>query len=103
MLARVVMAFSPRVSLSDYTAGLYYSPTVLTEGKLMRHYRWYLLQRKKSPPTTAAESIDNHSGILIFPPDILFAESGPWRGLRPKRARTIIESTKDHTQGLILM
>lgn len=50
LLARVVMAFSPRVSLSDYTTGLYYSPTVLTEGKLMRHYRWYLLQRKKIPP-----------------------------------------------------
>lgn len=33
-------------------------------------------------------------------PDILFAESRPWRGLRPKRARTIIESAMDHTQGL---
>lgn len=59
-------------------------------------------ERAQCKPT-AAESIDNHSSILICPPDILFAESGPRRGLGPTRARTIIEPAKDHIQGLILM
>lgn len=46
LFARVVMAFSLGVSLADYKAGrYYYSPIALNEGELMRHYRWYLLQR----------------------------------------------------------
>lgn len=113
LLAREVMTFSPGVSLADFTASLnFYSPVVLSEGKLMRQYRWYLLQRQKkilslcakyssTPPPV--ESIYNHSGILICPPDILFAESRPWRGLGLKRACTIIELAKDHTQVLISM
>lgn len=43
---------------------------------------------------TATESIDNHSGILICPLNILFAKTGPWRGVSPKSTPALLNQPR---------